>query len=83
VHGVVLLLSKDFIKLVLISFIIASPIAWYFLNDWLQDFTYRVNIGWWVFIAAGIIAVLIALTTVSFQAMKAALSNPVKSLRTE
>lgn len=83
VHGVVMLLSKDFVKLVLLSFLIASPIAWYFLNKWLEDFAYRINIGWWVFMAAGIIAVFIALITVSFQAIKAALSNPVQNLRTE
>ncbi len=83
VQGVVVLLSKDFVKLVLISLVIASPIAWYFMNDWLQDFAYRVTISWWIFVAAGIVAVFIALVTVSFQAIKAALSNPVRNLRTE
>jgi len=81
--GVVLLLSKDFIRLVIISLFIASPIAWYFMNKWLQDFAYRIGIPWWVFIAAGITAALIALATISFQAIKAALANPVKSLRSE
>jgi putative ABC transport system permease protein len=83
VQGLVVLLSKDFLKLVVIALIIASPIAWYFLNDWLQAFAYRIDIGWWVFALAALIAVVIALLTVSFQAVKAAIANPVKSLRTE
>ena len=83
IQGVVVLLSKDFIKLVLISLLIASPIAWYFMNNWLQDFAYRVQINWWVFLVAGLAAIVIALITVSFQAIKAALANPVKNLRTE
>lgn len=78
-----IMLSKDFIKLVLIASVIAFPVAWWAMNKWLQDFAYRIHIGWWVFIAAGFIAVLVALITVSFQAVKAALVNPVKSLRTE
>ena len=61
----------------------AFPIAWWCMNKWLQDFAYRVNIEWWVFVVAGIVALLIALLTVSFQAIKAAIANPVKSLRTE
>ncbi|MGZ5133904.1 MAG: ABC transporter permease [Flavitalea sp.] len=77
------LLSKDFIKLVLIAVLVASPIAWWAMNKWLQDFVYRVNISAWVFIAAGIAALFIALITVSFQSIKAALDNPVKSLRSE
>jgi len=77
------LLSKDFLKLVLISFIIASPIAWFGVNKWLQDFAYRVNISLWVFVIAGLAALLIALLTISFQSIKAAIANPVKSLRTE
>ncbi|MEO8763752.1 MAG: ABC transporter permease [Ginsengibacter sp.] len=83
VSGIVVLLSKDFAKLVLISIVIATPIAWYFMNNWLQDFAYRISIGWWVFVVAGIIALVIAIATVSFQAIKAAIANPVKSLRTE
>jgi len=83
VAGIVGLLSKDFLKLVLLSILIASPLAWYFMNNWLQDFAYRINISWWVFVAAGIVAVLIALITVSIQSVKAAIANPVKSLRTE
>jgi len=81
--GVVLLLSKDFIKLVVISLLIASPVAWYFMNKWLQDFAYRVNIGWWIFGLAAIMVLSIAFITVSFQAIRAAVANPVKSLRTE
>ena len=83
VNGIVVLLSKDFVKLVLIALIIASPLAWYFMTKWLDDFAYRINISWWVFVMAGMIALLIALVTVSFQAIKAAIANPVKSLRTE
>lgn len=83
VQGVVFLLSKDFVKLVLIALVIASPVAWYFMHQWLQDFAYRVDMGWWVFILAGVAAIVIALVTVSFQAIRAAIANPVNSLRTE
>ena len=76
-------LVKDFLKPVLIAAIIAFPIAWVAMNKWLQDFAYRVNISWWIFAAAGIVALLIAMLAVSFQAIKAAIANPVKSLRTE
>jgi putative ABC transport system permease protein len=81
--GIVSLLSKDFLKLVAIALVIASPLAWYFMHKWLQDFAYRINIGWYVFVITGIVAVFIALITISFQAIKAAVANPVKSLRTE
>lgn len=81
--GVVMLLSKDFIKLVLISLLIASPVAWYFMNRWLEDFAYRINISWGVFILAGSLTIIIALVTVSLQAIKAAVANPVESLRNE
>jgi len=77
------LLSKEFLVLVLIATVIAFPIAWFAMNKWLQDFVYRTDISWWIFIVAGIAALLIALITVSFQALKAAMTNPVKSLRTE
>lgn len=77
------MLSKDFITLVAIAILIASPVAAYFMNQWLQDFAYRTNISWWIFILAGLSAIIIALITVSFQAIKAALVNPVKSLRSE
>jgi putative ABC transport system permease protein len=83
ISNIVMLLSKDFIKLVLIAFIIASPVAWYIMHSWLQDFAYRINMSWWIFFAAGLLAIVIALATISFQAIKAAVANPVKSLRTE
>jgi ABC-type antimicrobial peptide transport system permease subunit len=83
VPGIATLLSKDFIKLVCIAILIASPIAWWAMNKWIQNFAYRIHLSWWIFLAAGIIAVVIALITVSFQAIKAAMANPVKSLRTE
>jgi putative ABC transport system permease protein len=83
VQGLIRLLSVDFLKLVAISFVFAAPAAWYFMNKWLQDFAYRIDITWWVFVVAGALAIIIALLTVSFQAVKAALANPVKSLRTE
>jgi putative ABC transport system permease protein len=77
------LLSLDFVKLVVVSIIIATPVAWYAMNKWLEDYSYRINIGWGIFVLAGILAIVIALITVSFQSIKAAISNPVKSLRTE
>jgi predicted permease len=81
--GIVALLSKDFIQPVAISFVIAFPVAWWVINQWLQSFVYRINISWWLFAATGTIAILIALLTVSFQAIKAALANPVAALRSE
>lgn len=83
VYGIVGLLSTDFLLLVVIALVIASPIAWYFMEQWLNNFVYRISIGWWNFILAGGLALLIALVTVSYQAIKAALMNPVKSLRSE
>ena len=83
VGGIVALLSKDFLKLVVIAILIASPIAWYATDVWLQGFAYRVDVGWWVFALAGLLAVGVALFTVSFQSVKAALANPVDSLRSE
>ncbi|MFD2561248.1 ABC transporter permease [Aquimarina rubra] len=83
VTGIVKLLSKDFLKLVLISLVIAVPIAWLTMSNWLQDFAYRIEINWLVFIIAGFVAIIIALATVSFQAVKAAIANPVNSLKTE
>ncbi len=83
VSSIVTLLSKDFLKLVLVAAIIAFPVAWYAMTHWLQDFAYRINIHWWVFVLAAILALIVALVTVSFQAIKAAVANPVKSLRTE
>ena len=83
VSSVVYLFSKEFVMLIGIAFIIASPVAWYFMHRWLQDYVYRINISWWIFIAGGISSIIIALVTVSFQAIKAAIANPVKSLRSE
>jgi putative ABC transport system permease protein len=83
VPNIVNLLSREFLKLVAIAILIASPVAWFAMHGWLQDFAYRIEIGWWIFLIAGLIAVLIALATVSFQAIKAAIANPVKSLRVE
>lgn len=81
--GILKLLSSDFMKLILFSIALATPIAWYAMNDWLLQFAYRITIGWWAFALSGILAILIALMTISFQALKAANTNPVKSLRTE
>jgi putative ABC transport system permease protein len=83
VTGIVSMLSKDFLKLVFISIVIASPIAWWLMDQWLQDFAYKIDLSWWIFVLAGFVALLIAAITVSFQAIKAAIVNPVKSLRTE
>ena len=81
--GIVAMLSKDFIKLVALSLVVAFPVAWWFMNEWLDDFAYRIHISGWVFVLAGVCALLVALITISFQAVKAAIANPVKSLRTE
>ncbi len=83
VSDIVRLLSKDFLLLVAIAALIAFPVAWYAMHQWLEGFAYRINISWWVFVLAGFVAALVALFTISFQAIKAALSNPVKNLRTE
>ena len=83
VTQIVNLLSKDFLKLVILGIVIASPIAYWAMNKWLQDFAYRVEISWWIFTLAGIVAIVIALLTVSYQSIRAAMANPVKSLRTE
>ncbi|HEY2582992.1 MAG TPA: ABC transporter permease [Mucilaginibacter sp.] len=83
VSRIIGLLAVDFIKLVFIAIIIAVPVAWWAMSKWLQDFAYRININWWVFALAGLIAVIIAFITISFQSIKAALTNPVKSLRSE
>ena len=83
VTGIVNLLSREFVKLVLIALLIAVPITWFGMNKWLEDFAYRTSISWWVFGVTGLISVMIAFSTISFQAIKAAIANPVKSLRTE
>jgi putative ABC transport system permease protein len=83
VSGIVTMLSKDFIKLVLIASVLAIPVAWWMMNNWLSDFAYRTKIYWWIFVVAGALALLVALFTVGIKALKAAIANPVKSLRTE
>ena len=83
ISGIVKMLATDFIILVIIAIVIATPISWYVMKIWLQDFVYRIDIHWWIFLVAGIIALVIALLTISFQAVKAALANPVSSLRNE
>ncbi len=83
IQNITFLLSKEFVQLVVIAILVASPIAWLAANVWLQDFAFRISISWWMFVIAGLSAIVIALATVSFQAIRAALANPVKSLRTE
>lgn len=83
ISSVTFLLAKDFVKLVVIAIIIASPLAWLFMNFFLQHFSYRTTISWWILFAAGAAAVIIAIITISFQSVKAAIANPVKSLRTK
>jgi len=83
VQNVLLLVSKDFLLLVGIAFLISVPVTWWAMHNWLQDFAYRINIQWWVFMLAGFVAILISIITISFQAIKAAIANPVKSLRSE
>jgi putative ABC transport system permease protein len=81
--SIVNMLSKDFLKLVLIASLVAVPVAWWGVHKWLEDFAYRIAVNWWVFVLAAVAAVIIALVTISFQSLKAALSNPVKNLRSE
>jgi putative ABC transport system permease protein len=83
VTNIVEMLSKDFLMLVIIASVIAFPVSWWFMHKWLQDFAYRITISWWIFFLAAFVAIFIAVITVSFQAIKAALTNPVKNLRTE
>ena len=83
VSGITSMLSKDFVKLVIISIVIASPIAWWAMTKWLQDFAYRISITWWMIAVAGSAAIVIALITISFQSIKAAVMNPVNVLRSE
>ncbi|HEY6900604.1 MAG TPA: ABC transporter permease, partial [Puia sp.] len=83
VPGIILLLSGDFIKLVLLAIIIASPVAWYIMHVWLQDFAYRIIISWWIFAAAGLLSLIIALLVIGFQTVRTAIANPTKSLRAE
>jgi len=81
--SIVYLFSKEFIALISIAFVIATPIAWYFMHNWLQDYVYRISISWWLFAIGGLVSITIALVTISSQAIKAAVANPIKSLRTE
>jgi len=83
VGGIVLLLSKDFLKLVLIAAVMAIPVSWYFMHKWLEDFAYRITINLWVFVLSALAAILIAMATICSQVVRAAIANPVKSLRTE
>jgi ABC-type antimicrobial peptide transport system permease subunit len=83
VANVTALLSKDFLKLVLIAILIASPIAWWAMQSWLSSYVYRIKIGWWVFAGAGLLSLLISFFTVSYQAIRAGFSNPADSLRSE
>jgi ABC-type antimicrobial peptide transport system permease subunit len=83
VMNIAALMSKDFLRLVIISFVIASPVAWFFMSKWLENYTYRISVEWWVFAVAGFLSIMIALITISFQAIRAAIANPVESLRTE
>ena len=83
VTGITTLLSKDFLQLVIISCLVAFPVAGWIMHNWLQNYEYRIEISWWTFLAAGLTAILIAIITISFQSIKAAIANPVKSLRTE
>ncbi len=83
VSRIIMLVSKEFIILIAIAFVVAVPVGYYAINKWLQDFAYRINIGWWMFALAGLLVIAVALLTISFQAIKAAIANPVKSLRTE
>lgn len=83
VTNIVRMLSKDFVKLVMLAFVIATPIAWWFMNQWLQDFAFRIELNWLMFVATGVIALVVALITLGFQAIRAAIANPVNSLRSE
>ncbi|MCG8374078.1 MAG: ABC transporter permease, partial [Balneolales bacterium] len=77
------LISKDFFWLITLGFLVASPIAWYLMNEWLQDYAYKIEISPWIFVLSGLVAIVIAFATISFQSIKAALSNPVESLKNE
>jgi putative ABC transport system permease protein len=83
IPDIIQLLSIDYVKLVLLGFTVALPLAWYAMHQWLQDFAYRINLSAWVFVGAGLITLIVAIVTVSWQSIKAAMMNPVKSLRSE
>jgi ABC-type antimicrobial peptide transport system permease subunit len=81
--SIIKLLSVNFLKPIILAFLIAFPLAWYAMNNWLQQYAYKIDIDWWMFILAALLTICIAFVTVSYQSIKAAISNPVKSLRTE
>jgi putative ABC transport system permease protein len=81
--GIVRLLSVEFLALVGVAFLLATPMAWYFMHRWLENFAYTAGLGWWIFAGAGLLAIVIAFATISYQAIRAARANPIKSLRTE
>src|SRR5262249_41183385 len=83
VPDIVVLLSKNFLKLLAIAILISFPLAWYGMNQWLQNFVYRIDMSWWMFAVAGVLTFVIALLTISYQSIQSAMSNPIKSLRTE
>ena len=83
ISSIVYLFSKEFIVLISIAFLVAAPLAWYFMHSWLQDYAFRINISWWIFVAGGLLSIMIALATVSYRAIRAAVVNPVNSLRSE
>jgi putative ABC transport system permease protein len=83
ITGIIMLLSRDFLRLVFISFVIATPVAWYLMNRWLQDYVNRIDISWAVFVSTGVFVIIISMFTIGFQAIKAAIANPVNSLRRE
>jgi putative ABC transport system permease protein len=83
VTNIVRMLSTDFVKLVMLAFVIATPIAWWFMHTWLQEFAFRIDLNWMIFAVTGIVALIVALITLSFQAIRAAIANPVDSLKTE
>lgn len=81
--GIIILFVKDYIKLIFVAIVIAAPIAWWTMHRWLTDFTYRIQLQWWMFAVAGIAVILLAIVTIGSRALKVAMANPVKSLRTE
>jgi putative ABC transport system permease protein len=83
IQSILSLLTKDFSKLILIAILIASPLSWYIMNNWLQSFAYKIELSWWIFLVSGLVVIMIALFTVSIHTLKAAASDPVKSLRYE
>jgi putative ABC transport system permease protein len=83
VAGIVRLLSVEFLVLVGVAFLVATPVAWYLMHRWLDNFAYKAVLGWWIFVGAGVLAMVIAFGTISYQAIRAAMANPVRSLRSE